>query len=314
MNPSHDWILDADGRLQAAVRAQLACSNARARDAIGTGKITVDGVRVREPGAQVKRGQRVVFVENAARPERVEPFGAKLVFLDDHILVMDKPAGLLAAPVPKSEDEAEKTALHAAQLFCKGPRRPKVVHRLDKLTSGLMVFARSVESARVLRAALDAHTVRRVYRCVVAGRPPEPAALVASMLIADAGDARRGSRDGTFKLRPLNHPAPGPMPGGGKLAVTRYETVAEAPGRTALEVRLDTGRTHQIRIHLAELDCPILGDMVYGGVPGGVPGAPRQALHAAVLGLVHPTTGQRLEFTSRWPADLAEVTPRGADW
>jgi 23S rRNA pseudouridine1911/1915/1917 synthase len=311
------WAAPEAGRLQALVRVALDLTHSRARDAISTGKVRVDGVLVRDPGAAVKAGQRLQFVENAPRPERVEPFGVRTVYIDDDILVIDKPSGLLSAPVPTSSDSEapEKSALHAAQQLCKGPRRPKVVHRLDKLTSGLMVLARSVESARVLRAALDEHSVRRGYRCVVEGRPPEPSALISSMLIRDRGDGKRGSRMGTFRLRPMESPSPGPMPGGGKVAVTRYETAHAVHGRTALEVRLDTGRTHQIRIHLAELGCPILGEAVYVEQGrGSVPGAVRQALHAAILELVHPINGKTLRFESPWPADLADVTPRGAHW
>lgn len=315
--PVSEWSVGEAGRLQAIVRAALDWPNTRARDAIVTGKIKVDGVLLRDPGAKVRAGQKVSFLENAPRPERVEPFGVRTVYIDDDILVIDKPSGLLSAPVPTTSDAAaaEKTALHAAQQLCKGPRRPKVVHRLDKLTSGLMVLARSVESARVLRAALDEHSVRRGYRCVVEGRPPEPSALISSMLIRDRGDGKRGSRMGTYRLRPYESPSPGPMPGGGKVAVTRYETATEVHGRTALEVRLDTGRTHQIRIHLAELGCPILGEAVYVEQGrGAVPGAPRQALHAAILELVHPINGKTLKFESGWPADLADVTPRGTHW
>ena len=163
---------------------------------------------------------------------------------------------------------------------------------------------------RALRAAIDDRTLRRTYRCVVAGVPAEPEGMITSMLLRDGGQGRRGSRRGTLKVRPANRPDPGPMPGSGQLAITRYSVCKHTPERAALEVRLSTGRTHQIRIHLAEMGHPVLGERVYAR-PGG---ASRQALHAAKLCVPHPETGELLFFESRWPADLATVNPIGDDW
>ncbi|MCA9544591.1 MAG: RluA family pseudouridine synthase [Myxococcales bacterium] len=305
-----EWILDtASPRLDAVVRARLDWSHKRTRDAIRTGKVTVNGARETDIGAAVPARAKLRLDMAAPDPRRTEPMGVRLVFRDPSILVIDKPAGLLSTPAPGREEDP--TALAAAQLLVKGPARPKVVHRLDMETSGLMVFARNVPTTRALRAMMDAHEVRRIYRAVVHGRPEQPEGMISSMLVRDAGGGRRGSRPGTFKLRPLRTPDPGPMPGSGKLAITRYEVKGGNDTRSALEVRLRTGRTHQIRIHLAELGCPLVGEHVYA-MPDGA--GHRQALHAAVLAFKHPMTGEALHFESAWPEDLADVTPCPRAW
>ena len=162
-------------------------------------KISVDGSRVVDIGLRIKPGQTISIHWNAPKPSRSEPLGVKLVYRDSSILVIDKPAGLLSTPTGASEQE---TAVTAARRLCKGGQPPVVVHRLDRDTSGLMVFARGTRSTRVLRGQFDAHEVRRCYRCVVQGVPPQNAGLISSMLLRDGGENRRGSRRGTFKIRP----------------------------------------------------------------------------------------------------------------
>jgi 23S rRNA pseudouridine1911/1915/1917 synthase len=304
---AQEWTTEAADRLLKMVKTRLEVSNGKARDAIRTGKVTVDGVRFQEPGALLPAGTLIRVDMAAPDPRRTEPLGIRVVHKDRHIIVIDKPAGLLSVPLPNSE---EVSALKAVGIVLHGDPPPKPVHRLDKYTSGLMVFARTAKAAHVLRIALDAHHVRRTYRCVVRGWPEQASGLISSMLVRDTGKGWRGSRKNTLRVRPIQSPSPGPMPGHGKHAITRYETVISGVGRTALEVRLETGRTHQIRIHLAEIGCPVIGEAVYGRIPG----APRHALHAAILGFAHPVTGEALEFTAPWPADLAEVTPRGEHW
>ncbi len=295
------------GRLDAAVKIATGLSNLKARAAINTGKIFIDGERVVDIARRVQPGNTVELRPNAPNPMHSEPLGLRLVFRDDHLIVVDKPAGLLSAPLPDSDEES---ALTAAYALTRGGDRPRNVHRLDKETSGLLIFARTTEAARKLRDMLDAHDVRRVYRCVVQGVPEQPAGMISSMLVRDTGDGRRGSRPSTYRVRPTNAPDPGPAPGFGKIAVTRYQVVTTQGGRSALEVWLSTGRTHQIRIHLTELGCPVLGERVYAKVPG----AARQALHSARLSFAHPITGEVLTFESPWPADLANVTPIPPGW
>lgn len=302
------WTADAAERLDAAVHRLADVSARRAREAIASGKVRLNGRVVVEVAAPVNPGDAVALDPGAPNPVKVQPHGVRIVYRDDDVLVVDKPAGLSTTPVP--DDDGEPTALHAAIRLCRGGRPAKVVHRIDRETSGLLVFARGTIAARAFRAQFDAHTIRRVYRCVVQGVPNPAAAVLTSMLVRDAGHGKRGSREGTFRVRPARTPDPGPMPGAGKIGITRYETLAAAGGQAALEVRPSTGRTHQIRIHLAEAGHPILGERVYARAPG----APRLALHAAVLGFVHPATGETLSFESRWPEDLADVRPLGRDW
>ncbi len=302
-----EFTADADGRLDGAVKRGAELSNNKARDAVRTGKVRVAGERVLDPAFRVTAGVTIALDPAAPNPARTEPLGLRLVFRDEHLLVVEKPSGLLSSPIPNSE---EPSALLGAYRLCRAGRRPKLVHRLDKQTSGLLLFARGVPMARALRVAFDAHAVRRVYRCVVDGEPESPRGLISSMLVKDTGDGYRGSRRGTLRVRPLRAPDPGPMPGAGKHAMTRYEVVVSRDGRCAMEVRLATGRTHQIRIHLAEIGCPIVGEYVYGQVEG----APRLALHAAQLSLTHPESRKPLRFDSPWPTDLADVTPVAKGW
>ena len=304
---SHSWTVAEAGRLDRTVKIALECSNKQARRAIRTGQVMVGGARQLDPGFAVAAGDRVVLDMAAPNPARTEPFGLKLVHRDDWLIVVDKPAGLLSTPTGRGEEE---TALYGAQMLAGAGRAVKVVHRLDKNTSGLMVFARGVPMTRALRRIIDAGQLRRIYHCVVDGAPEQAEGLISSMLVRGTGRGYRGSRRGTLKVRPRTVPDPGPMPGSGKLAITRYRTVARNEQHAALEVKLSTGRTHQIRIHLAELGCPVRGERIYARSES----APRQALHAGRLSLPHPETGDILTFTCPWPADLARVGPVPGPW
>ena len=298
---------EAAGRLDRAVKMGAALSNARARSAVQSGKIFVEDERVMEPATPVMAGQHLRLEPGAPNPARTQPLGLRVVHRDPHLLVVEKPAGLLSSPLPNSQ---EPSALHGAHRLCRGPRRPKVVHRLDKRASGLLLFARSVPAARAMREAIDTNAIRRTYYCVVDGRLEHPSAMVTSMMIKDAGQGRRGSRPGTLKVRSERRPNPGPAPGVGKLAITRYRVVGFKGDRSAVEVRIATGRTHQIRIHLAELGCPVVGEWVYAGRSP----LHRLALHAARLDFSHPMTGEPMALASPWPQDLKQVTPTGRGW
>jgi 23S rRNA pseudouridine1911/1915/1917 synthase len=181
----------------------------------------------------------------------------------------------------------------------KGPQpRLRVVQRLDKETSGLLVFARTVAAERGLGKQFHAHTVTRRYLALVPGfMPPQ---RILSRLVRDRGDGRRGSTS---------------TPDAGQEAITHVDVVERLPGYTLLACRLETGRTHQIRIHLAELGHPICGDKVYGRKPDGslymdTSRAPRLALHAAELGFTHPVTGAPMHWSKSLPADLQAFLDR----
>jgi 23S rRNA pseudouridine1911/1915/1917 synthase len=228
-----------------------------------------------------------------------------IVYQDEQVVVVDKPAGLTT--MRHAEDVAEFgprarrfLPLTLADLLppLLNGGRVRAVHRLDKETSGLVVFARTPEAERHLGRHLRAHTAERVYQAVVRGRARE--GRIESWLVRDRGDGRRGSA---------------PRPGEGQRAVTHVRVLEELGGYTLVECRLETGRTHQVRIHLGEAGTPLCGERVYDRPVHGRPlpdgsGAPRVALHAAVLGFEHPTTGRRLRWASPLPADLARLVAR----
>jgi 23S rRNA pseudouridine1911/1915/1917 synthase len=232
-------------------------------------------------------------------------------FADAHVVVVDKPAGLTTMRHP--EEAAEFGARGQRYLPPtladllpemlargeKGPRTPvRAVHRLDKETSGLVVFARTVAAESHLGKELRAHAIERVYRALVRGKAQE--GRIESWLVKDRGDGRRGSS---------------PTSGEGKHAVTHVHVVEELGDFTLVECRLETGRTHQVRIHLGEAGTPLCGDHVYDRPLHGKPlpdpsGARRIMLHAAFLAFVHPATGKRLSWAAPLPADVAHLLKR----
>jgi RluA family pseudouridine synthase len=247
---------------------------------------------------------------SAPNPRKKQALGAELYYQDSSLAVLYKPAGLLSAP---SLDEDEDHALKAASRLCRGPRRPKVVHRLDKETSGLLVFARTLPSTRIMREAIDHKRVIRKYRCLVVGRPTPDEGMITSMLLRNAGEGKRGSAKGTLKRYPPD--AKPQMPQGedvrGAWAITKYKVVAFADGISALEIEILTGRTHQIRIHLSEIRHPIIGEWVYAKARDK---APRLALHAAQLTFKHPFAESVLHFEAPWPDDLRGLEPVPTYW
>lgn len=210
----------------------------------------------------------------------------RLLQVDNHVVVVDKPSGIATVPY---EDEPSLVQRVAKQLAGRGrPRRLHVVQRLDLGTSGVLVFARTELAREVLKAQLRAHTMERVYLAIAHGKV-SPSRLE-SRLVADRGDRRRGStKDGR-----------------GRLAVTHVEPVEALRGATLVACRLETGRTHQVRIQLAEAGHPLLGERVYvKGHPGRPLPSPRLALHATRLAFDHPSDGTRRTFHSPLPPDLA---------
>jgi 23S rRNA pseudouridine1911/1915/1917 synthase len=234
-----------------------------------------------------------------------------VTFEDEHLLVLDKPAGLVVHPAPGHWDDTLVNALAArgTALSAGAQGRPGIVHRLDRDTSGLMVVAKTDQAHRKLGAALAARRVTRRYAALAWGH------LDASPLTIDAPLARH-SRD---RKRIA-------VTGGGRPARTDAFVVARFPVCDLLRLELHTGRTHQIRVHLAHVGHPVVGDPVYGS--GGArrisgrgraladrleAATPRQALHAAYLSFRHPASGALLEFTSEWPADLATALTLAAE-
>ena len=273
-------------------------SRARLQGLIEAGRVRVDGA-VRKAAARLAGGERVeVEIPPPAAEELVpEPTALSVVFEDAHVLVVEKPAGIVVHPGAGHARGTLAAALlaHAPEVAgVGGPRRPGIVHRLDKDTSGLLVVAKSKAAYDALVAQLARRSVTRRYLAVVHGR-----------VRADEGVIDRPiGRHPRDRVRMAVRPT-----GQGRRAVTRYRVLERLRGFTLLEVSLETGRTHQIRVHLASLGHPVAGDDVYGGrrrdpLPTPLEGL---ALHAVRLAFVHPATGRPLEFASPVPARIERL-------
>lgn len=296
-----------DTRLDTSLRTQYELSHKAARKLISTGKVYVNQVLQQRWEFHLQAGDQVSVLMNAANPKKNESLGATLIYQDDALAVLCKPSGLLSAPAPSSD---EPNALVAVNRLCRGPRRPRVVHRLDKETSGLLIFARTLPATRIIQDALKHHQIRRLYRCIVQGEVKGEGGYISSGLVRDTGQGRRGSAKGSRRHHPLGIP-PSPREVEGKWALTRYRVITKTPHATALEIELFTGRTHQIRIHLSELGHPILGERVYAPCHKL---APRLALHAAALRFIHPFSDRELLFEAPWPDDLKRLKPLPQAW
>jgi 23S rRNA pseudouridine1911/1915/1917 synthase len=265
---------DEDGlRLDQVIPRHVAgLSRRKARAVIDAGGVFVERSRVKVASRPVRAGQ-AIEVNIGGALDRGPPPAPTIVHADEHIIVADKPAGLVTAPTPESDrgDLLDQLSRRYGEVY--------LVHRIDLPTSGLLVFARTREANLRLGAAFAAHDVDREYRAVAIG------ALAAQTID-----------------RPID----------GRRAVTRVEPIEALAGATLARVQLETGRTHQIRIHLAGVGHPIAGDPQHGGERSRtfVPRPPRLALHAAVLGFTHPATGERVRFTSELPEDLASWVAR----
>ncbi len=265
-------------------------SRAAAERLLGDGDVLVDGAK--RPKSHRLAGGEELEVELPPRretelePEPVE--GLRIAYEDEHLLVVDKPAGVVVHP---SAGHAHGTVVHGllSQAIEGGdePERPGIVHRLDRDTSGLLVVARSDEAHRRLQRLLRKRELVREYLALVRGRPRSRAGRIEAPIGRDRRDPTRHSLD-TDTPRD---------------AATSFEVVELLPVHALLRVRLETGRTHQIRVHLAAVDLPVSGDPIYG-VPGDL-GLGRQFLHAARLAFPHPFTGEAVDVASPLPPDLA---------
>jgi 23S rRNA pseudouridine1911/1915/1917 synthase len=213
----------------------------------------------------------------------------EIVYEDDHLLVVDKPAGVVVHPSAGHDAGTLAQALAGRAAGGDDEFRPGIVHRLDKDTSGLLVVAKSDEVHRALQEAMKDRRVRREYLALVAGRP----ASRSGTIDAPVG---RDRRDRTLHSTATDKP---------RTAVTHFEIEQELPETTLLRVQLETGRTHQIRVHLQAIGHPVCGDWQYGGGPcGAAIGLERQFLHAARLMFEHPISGANLACESKLPVDL----------
>ena len=280
-------------RLDLLVSRRFDLSRRSARDAVRSGRVDVEGSPRDEPGLDVRQDADVRFDRD--RPERRRVRSRLAVLVEDPLFVIvDKPAGLLT--VQTAEHESDTLFARALSYLQHRYRRRAwvgVVHRLDKDTSGALVFARTREALRDLQEKFRTHSIDREYVAIVEG-DVRAAGVFDAALVADRGDRRRGV-------------ARGGEPG--KRAVTRYKPIERLGRATLVSVRLETGRTHQIRVHFSEAGHPVVGDSVYRrrGAPVRPVEASRQMLHARQLGFAHPKTGEPVRAVSPIPGDFAAV-------
>jgi 23S rRNA pseudouridine1911/1915/1917 synthase len=291
-----------------AVRARQSLSWSQAKRLFRERRVRIGGVPCADPTRALRRGQRIEIEEQPATKQASQTTDISIRYADPHIVVVEKPAGLTTM---RHAEEAAEFGARARKflpttladllpgLIGRGSRaQVRAVHRLDKETSGLVVFARTVQAESHLGRQFRAHTIERRYLAVVRGRAENR--RIESFLGGDRGDGRRGSvTDSTAA----------------KKATTNVTVVERLGEYTLVECRLETGRTHQVRIHLAETGTPLCGERVYDRPLHGKPlpddsGAPRLALHAATLGLEHPATGKWLAWKSRLPRDLEQLVKR----
>jgi 23S rRNA pseudouridine1911/1915/1917 synthase len=280
-------------------------SRERLKALISSGSVMRGEAAVRDPATKVKAGEAYVVTVPDPRPTHNEAQDIPLViaFEDEHLIVVDKPAGLVVHPACGNLDG---TLVNALLHHCRGSlsgiggvERPGIVHRIDKDTSGLMVAAKTDRAHAGLAAQFAKHSIDRRYRAIVSGRPRPT----------------KGSVDAPLGRSPANRKKMAVVQGG-KRAVTHYDTIETLNGATLVECRLETGRTHQVRVHMASIGHSLLGDPFYGAPSKeqrrllASLGFERQALHAARLGFIHPVTSEALAFESTIPADMQELFSR----
>jgi len=288
--------------LAAVVRERTGVAWSRARKLVAEGRVTVDGERRLDPAMRVSPEAVVVVNEHAPKVEKGPLQRSAIVFHDRDVVVVEKPAGMLSvADEPGNKDTlVDHTRTLLRRIDKDGADVPLgVVHRLDRDTSGLMMFTRSPLAKRVLTEAFTAHDIERIYHAIAHGEVPE--VRMETHFLLDRGDGLRGSH-GHFRR------AKGEPPPDSRLAITFVKPIAPLAGATLVECRLETGRQHQIRIHLAELGHPVLGEFVYIRDYRGVKiEAPRVMLHAGTLGFAHPRTGKGLKFEREAPEDFLSM-------
>ena len=282
-------------------------SRERLKNLVQGGRLSAAAGVIWDPATKMKGGEALALVVPAPRAadNEAQDIPLTIPFEDDHLLVVDKPAGLVVHPAAGNLDGTLVNALlhHCAGRLSGigGVARPGIVHRIDKDTSGLLVVAKTDKAHEGLAAQFAAHDVERRYTAIVGGVPVPPAGRIEGALARSSTNRQKMAivKDGR-----------------GKHAVTHFRTVAAFSGAAQVECRLETGRTHQIRVHMASIGHALLGDAVYSRTPSKLApilkdlGFARQALHAATLGFVHPVTQEKLCFKSPLPADMVALIGR----
>ena len=300
LQPAHaGWRLD-----RALADAAPTISRERLKALIRSGAVEASGKLLRDPATKVRGDESFRIAVPEPTPAHNEPqdIPLKIVFEDDHLLVVDKPAGLVVHPAAGNLDG---TLMNALLHHCGGSlsgiggvARPGIVHRIDKDTSGLLVVAKTDVAHEGLAKQFAAHSIDRRYLAIVTGVPKTSEGIV------DASLARSSSNRKKIAIVESDR---------GKRAVTHWKRLALLKDAALIQCRLETGRTHQVRVHMASIGHPLLGDPVYGR-SGKTHGKllkelefHRQALHATELGFIHPVTKHRLSFASPMPPDMQEL-------
>ncbi|MBA4046032.1 MAG: RluA family pseudouridine synthase [Erythrobacter sp.] len=298
--------IQTPARLDKALAEATGLSRARVQGLIDEGRVGVAGKTVTSASMKVAADTPFRIIIAAAMPTAAAPeeIPLTIAYEDAHLIVVDKPAGMVVHP---AVGNITGTLVNALLHHCRGNlsgingvARPGIVHRIDKDTSGLLVVAKSDAAHEGLAVQFAAHTVHRRYLAVCAGHPSPAEGTI---------NARVGRSDADRKkmtVLPNNSSR-------GKTAITHYKTLERFDHAALIECRLETGRTHQVRVHCASIGHALLGDPVYGRIPKPLRsvleelGFSRQALHAAELGFVHPLTGESIHFRSDLPADMQEL-------
>lgn len=294
------------GRFDKALADATELSRARVQTLIEEGRVEVAGKLATSASLKVAGGTpfRITVPPATAAEAAPEDIPLTVVYEDEHLIVIDKPAGMVVHP---AAGNYTGTLVNALLHHCRdqlsgigGVARPGIVHRIDKDTSGLLVVAKSDVAHEGLAAQFAAHTLHRRYLAVCAGHPSPSEGTI---------DARVGRSDADRKkmtVLPNNSSR-------GKTAVTHYKVLERFDHAALIECRLETGRTHQVRIHFASIGHALVGDPAYARIPKALRpvveelGFARQALHAAELGFEHPVSGEMLMFRSDWPSDMQEL-------
>ena len=286
---------DDKKRLDVFLAERAGLTRSRAEKLIRDGLAQVDEKRVEKPGLTLKAGQAVELTVPEVKPSTVEAqdIPLEIVYQDDDLAVVYKPSGMVVHPAAGNPDGTMVNALLKRLDNLSGiggEMRPGIVHRIDKDTSGLLLVAKNDRSHLILSEQIKAHTVERAYRAILIGRMKES----------------EGDVSGPIGRHPTDRKKMAIVPGG-REAHTHWTVLEELRGATLIEAKLTTGRTHQIRVHMASLGHPVLGDPVYGPKKSPYPVEGGQLLHAFRIGFIHPTTGEKMLFE-------APPEPRFMNW
>ena len=289
------YTADKAMRLDEFVKQNAQMTRSRAQKLIEDGHVLVDGVQPTKAGQTLKIGQSVqVEIPAPVQMTAVaQDIPIEIVYQDEYLAVVNKPCGMVVHPAAGNPDGTMVNALMMkldGLSGIGGEIRPGIVHRIDKDTSGLLLVAKNDRSHLILAEQIKEHSVERAYKAILIGRLKQP----------------EGDVDGPIGRHPTDRKKMAIVPGG-KPAHTHYRVLEELRGASLIEARLTTGRTHQIRVHMASLGHPVLGDPVYGPKKSPYPVEGGQLLHAYKLGFTHPTTGERMLFE-------AEPEPRFNQW